>query len=41
MAYHQSGKMAEARAHLSRALKSVEAFEGRQEAERILLQMRG
>jgi predicted Zn-dependent protease len=41
MAYHQSGKLAEARAHLSRALKSVEAFEGRQEAERILLQMRG
>jgi tetratricopeptide (TPR) repeat protein len=41
MAYHQSGKMAEARAYLSRALKSAEAFQGRQEAERILLQMRG
>ena len=41
MAYRQSGKMAEARVYLSKALKSAEAFEGRQEAERILLEMRG
>ena len=41
MAYHQSGKTAEARTYLSNALKSAEAFQGRQEAERILLQMRG
>ena len=41
MAYHQSGKNAEARVYLSKALKSAEAFQGRQEAEQILLQMRG
>jgi tetratricopeptide (TPR) repeat protein len=41
MAYHQSGKRAEARAYLSKALKSAEAFQGRQEAEQILSQMRG
>ena len=41
MAYHQSGKTAEARTYLSKALKSAEAFQGRQEAEQILLQMRG
>ena len=41
MAYHQSGKMAEARVYLSKALKSAEAFQGRQEAEQILSQMRG
>src|SRR4029077_17116403 len=41
IAYHQSGKTAEARTYLSKALKSAEAFQGRQEAERILLQMRG
>jgi tetratricopeptide (TPR) repeat protein len=41
MAYYQSGKTAEARAHLSKALKSAEAFQGRQEAEQILSQMRG
>jgi predicted Zn-dependent protease len=41
MAYHQSGKTAEARAYLSKALKNAEAFQGRQEAEQILSQMRG
>lgn len=41
MAYHQSGKTAEARAYLSKALKSAEAFQGRQEAEQILSQTRG
>ena len=41
MAYYQSGKTAEARAYLSKALKSAEAFQGRQEAEQILSQMRG
>ena len=41
MVYHQSGKTAEARAYLSKALKSAEAFQGRQEAEQILSQMRG
>lgn len=41
MAFYQSGKQAEARAYLSRALKSAEQFQGRQEAEHILSQMRG
>ena len=41
MAFYQSGKTAEARAYLSKALKSAEAFQGRQEAEQILSQMRG
>ena len=41
MAYYQSGKTAEARAYLSKALKSAEAFQGRQEAEQILSQVRG
>jgi tetratricopeptide (TPR) repeat protein len=41
MAYHQSGKRAEARAYLSKALKSAEAFQGRQKAEQVLSQMRG
>jgi len=41
MAFYQSGKRAEARAYLSKALKSAEAFQGRQEAEQILSQMRG
>jgi len=41
MAYYQSGKTAEARAYLSKALKSAEAFQGRREAEQILSQARG
>ena len=41
MAFYQSGKRAEARAYLSKALKSAEAFQGRQEAEQILSQVRG
>jgi tetratricopeptide (TPR) repeat protein len=41
MAFYQSGKTAEARAYLSKALKSAEAFQGRQEAEQIMSQMRG
>jgi tetratricopeptide (TPR) repeat protein len=41
MAFYQSGKRAEARAYLSKALKSPEPFQGRHEAEQILSQMRG
>jgi predicted Zn-dependent protease len=41
MVFYQSGKTAEARAYLSKALKSAEAFQGRQVAEQILSQMRG
>jgi uncharacterized protein HemY len=41
MVYRQSGKTAEARAYLSKALKSAEAFQGRQEAEQVLAQLRG
>lgn len=41
MAFYQSGKRAEARAYLSKALKSAEAFQGRQEAEQILSQGKG
>ncbi|MDE3051104.1 MAG: tetratricopeptide repeat protein, partial [Nitrospirota bacterium] len=41
MAYYQSGKTVEARAYLSKALKTAEAFPGRQEAEQVLAQMRG
>ena len=41
MALYQSGKTTEARAYLSKALKSAEAFQGRQVAEQILSQMRG
>ena len=41
MAYYQSGKTAQARAYLSKALKSAEAFQGRQEAEQILSQVKG
>ncbi len=41
MAYYQSGKTAEARAYLSKALKGAEAFQGRQAAEQIMSQMRG
>ncbi len=41
VAFFQSGKRAEARTYLSKALKSAEAFEGRQEAEKVLAQLRG
>jgi tetratricopeptide (TPR) repeat protein len=41
MAFYQSGKKAEARAYLSKALKSAETFQGRQKAEQILSQVRG
>ncbi len=41
MAFYQSGNTAEARAYLSKALKSAEAFQGRQEAEQILSQVKG
>ena len=41
MAYFKSGKVAEARAYLSKALKSAEVFQGRQEAEQIMSQRRG
>lgn len=41
MAYYQTGKTAEARIYLSKALKSADAFQGRKEAEQILSQMRG
>jgi tetratricopeptide (TPR) repeat protein len=41
MAYYQSGKRAEARAYLSKALKNAETFQGRKEAEQIMSQMRG
>ena len=40
MAFFQSGKPAEARPYLSRALKHTEQFEGRQEAEQVLAQIR-
>ena len=41
MAYRQSGKIAEARAYLSKSLKSAEAFQGREEAKQILSEMKG
>ncbi len=41
MAFYQSGKRDEARAYLLKALKSSEQFQGRQEAEHIMSQMRG
>jgi tetratricopeptide (TPR) repeat protein len=41
MAFYQFGKRAEARTYLSKALKSTEAFQGRQEAEQVLFQVRG
>ncbi|MCC6142127.1 MAG: tetratricopeptide repeat protein [Nitrospira sp.] len=41
MAYFQAGKTSEARIHLVKALKSTEPFQGRQEAEQILSQMKG
>ncbi|MBH0200380.1 MAG: tetratricopeptide repeat protein [Nitrospira sp.] len=41
IAFLQSGKRAEARTYLSRALKSADQFEGRREAEQLLAQLRG
>jgi tetratricopeptide (TPR) repeat protein len=41
IAFYQSGKRAEARTYLSRALKSEDQFEGRREAEQVLAQLRG
>ena len=41
MAFFQSGQRAEARTHLSRALKNSDLFEGRREAEQALSQIRG
>ena len=41
MALYQTGKTAEARAHLTKALKSPEKFEGRQEAAKALAQLKG
>ncbi len=41
VAFFQSGKQAEARTYLSKALKSPDQFEGRREAEEILAQIRG
>ncbi len=41
MAYYKSGKTAEARTFLSKALKSAELFQGRQEAEQLIAQLRG
>jgi Flp pilus assembly protein TadD len=41
MIYYQSGKTAEARSHLAKALKSAEKFEGREEAGKILAQLKG
>lgn len=41
IAFFQSGKPLEARVHLTKALKSADPFQGRQEAEQILAQIRG
>lgn len=41
IAFFQSGKRAEAKNYLTKALKSTDAFEGRQEAEQVLAQLRG
>ena len=41
IAFFQSGKRAEARIYLSKALKSADSFDGRQEAEQVLAQLRG
>jgi cellulose synthase operon protein C len=41
IAFFHSGKRAEARTYLSKALKSSEPFEGRREAEQALAQIRG
>ena len=40
MAYYQSGRRTEALAYLSKALKSADVFQGRQEAEQILSQVK-
>lgn len=41
IAFFQTGKRAEARTYLSKALKSADSFEGRHEAEHILAQLKG
>lgn len=41
IAFFQSGKQAEARVYLSKALKNSDLFEGRREAEQALAQLRG
>jgi tetratricopeptide (TPR) repeat protein len=41
IAFFQSGKRAEARTYLSKALKSPDSFDGRREAEQVLAQLRG
>jgi predicted Zn-dependent protease len=41
IAFFQSGKLAEARTYLSKALKSADAFEGREEAKQVIAQLRG
>lgn len=41
IAFFQSGQRAEARTYLSKALKSSDSFEGRQEAEQVLAQIKG
>jgi tetratricopeptide (TPR) repeat protein len=41
IAFYHTGKTADARLFLSKALKSPEPFDGRQEAEEIMSQMRG
>ncbi len=41
IAFFQSGRRAEARAYLTKALKNSDPFEGRREAEQILAQIRG
>ncbi len=41
IAFFQSGKRAEARTYLSKALKSADSFDGRREAEQVLAQLRG
>ena len=41
IAFFQSGKRAEARSYLSKALRSAESFDGRREAEQVLAQLRG
>ena len=41
IAFFQTGKRAEARTYLSKALKSADSFDGRREAEQVLAQLRG
>ncbi|NOT21638.1 MAG: tetratricopeptide repeat protein [Nitrospiraceae bacterium] len=41
MALYQSGKTAEAKTHLAKALKSAEKFDGREEAAKVLAQLKG